>query len=45
MDVMLTVAGVPFRCECKCNVFHKGDDDDSVYICNACGVAWKGGAA
>lgn len=36
-NIVLTVGGKAFRCECGCNVFHHPDDEDwSIYACNAC---------
>jgi hypothetical protein len=41
-NILLKVAGKPFRCSCGCNVFHhpkpdEGEEvDDDIYICNAC---------
>lgn len=38
----LKVAGKPFRCACKCNVFHKPDNQDlNLYACNACGQEFE----
>lgn len=35
-NILLTIAGKPYRCECGCNVFHHPDIDADVYACNAC---------
>lgn len=34
-NILLTVNGKKFRCQCGCNVFHH-IDDDAVFICNSC---------
>lgn len=36
---MLTVGGKSFRCECGCNVFHKGKYK-GLWICNGCGTEY-----
>ncbi len=37
-NVILKVAGKPFRCNCGCNVFHKPRpiSEPGRYVCNAC---------
>lgn len=37
---MPRVNGLPFRCECGCNVFHK--DGEGRYCCNACPLVYAG---
>lgn len=41
-NVLLKVGGRPFRCECKCNVFHHPEGKPSVYACNACELQYEG---
>lgn len=31
----------PFRCKCGCNVFHKMESDENVFICNACETSYQ----
>lgn len=35
-NIMLTVGGNPFRCECGCNVFGHPTLDKDTYQCNSC---------
>ena len=35
MNSLVMVNGKSFRCNCGCNVFHKGDIE-GIWICNAC---------
>jgi len=36
-QVMLKIAGKPYRCHCGCNVFHHPDKENlSLYECNSC---------
>lgn len=35
-NILLKIAGKPYRCECGCNVFHHPGTDADVYSCNAC---------
>lgn len=40
VNVMLTVAGKRFRCECGANVLHK--TPRGTYVCNGCGTEYEG---
>jgi hypothetical protein len=31
-----------FHCQCGCNVFHKYEDDDEIFICNCCNAEYSG---
>lgn len=38
----LRIAGKPYRCACRCNVFHKPDRTNlELYECNACGQQFE----
>lgn len=41
-NVMIKVAGKPFRCKCGCNVFHHPEERPEVYECNACEQWYEG---
>ena len=42
-NFMPRIAGKPFRCDCKCNVFHKPDaTKPELYECNCCGHRYEG---
>ena len=42
-DVMVMIDGKTFRCDCRCNVFHKPDPADAtLLVCNSCGARWRG---
>ena len=38
---MFKVNGVPFRCDCGCNVFQLWQPPHR-YTCNSCGAHWVG---
>lgn len=38
----LRIAGSPYRCPCRCNVFHKPDRTNlDLYECNGCGQQFE----
>ena len=38
----LRIAGQPYRCVCRCNVFHKPDRENmELYECNSCGQQFE----
>jgi len=39
-NILLKVAGKPFRCSCGCNVFHHPPNNSDVYACNACDLCY-----
>ena len=39
-NILVTVEGKNFRCQCGCNVFHHLDDDD-IFICNSCNSEYE----
>lgn len=41
-NILLKVAGKPFRCDCGCNVFNqpKPVSDPGRYVCNACATEY-----
>ena len=41
-NFVLRIAGTPYRCPCRCNVFHKPDRERlDVYECNGCGQQFE----
>lgn len=43
-NFLIKVAGLPFKCTCGCNVFHKPDSNDlDLYQCNACETKFTAG--
>ena len=41
-NFMVHIGGETFRCECGCNVFHKWEDEDLVFVCNGCRALYIG---
>jgi len=44
-DILISVGGKPFRCECGCNVFrHPSNlpEDRYKYVCNSCRLTYTG---
>lgn len=38
----IKLKGKPFRCDCKCNVFHKPNKENlNQYKCNSCGTVYE----
>lgn len=41
-NFLLRIAGQPYRCQCRCNVFHKPDRENlELYECNSCGEQFE----
>jgi hypothetical protein len=41
-NIVLKVAGTPFRCACGANVFHHPKGMPEIFECNACETLYEG---